>query len=236
MKIKYLFHSGFIVETDDVFLVFDYFKDNCKKPLHSECGQLCPSDIPKDKKVIFFVSHAHYDHFDKEIFNLCDNAKFVISNDLRINKTDNIIVCKPYEKFEVEGMEIKTFGSTDEGLSYLVKIEDKVIFHAGDLNWWHWEGETDTNKSIAKFNFESELDKIKGEKIDIAMFPVDPRLEGAYYFGGKAFIEAIKPDVFIPMHFQDLYSVTDKFKKLIDDNYPNVRVITLLRRGQYIDL
>lgn len=236
MKIKYLFHSGFIVETSEYFLVFDYFKDNCKKPLHMECGQLCQEDIPMDKQIIFFVSHAHYDHFDKEIFKLCPKAKFVISNDLRINKTDNMIVCKPYEEFEVEGLKIKTFGSTDEGLSYLVKIEDKTVFHAGDLNWWHWEGESDQDRELAKGLFESELGKIKGENVDIVMFPVDPRLEGAYYFGGKAFIEEISPKIFIPMHFQDSYSITDKFKKIIDSANLNVRVITLNKRGQDIDL
>lgn len=30
-KIKYLFHSGFLVETEDRIIVFDYFEDNCKK-------------------------------------------------------------------------------------------------------------------------------------------------------------------------------------------------------------
>lgn len=31
--------------------------------------------------------------------------------------------------------------STDEGVAFLVTAEGRTVFHAGDLNWWHWEGE-----------------------------------------------------------------------------------------------
>lgn len=38
-------------------------------------------------------------------------------------------------------MTVETLPSTDEGVAWFVTAEGKFIFHAGDLNWWHWEGE-----------------------------------------------------------------------------------------------
>jgi len=236
IKIKYLFHSGFLLETKDKFLVFDYFKDNCIKHNNVDCGQLKATDFPEDKDVIFFVSHAHYDHFDKEIFKLHQNSKYVISNDLRINKDERTITCAPYENFEVDGIRVKTFGSTDEGLSFLIELNGMNIFHAGDLNWWHWEGESQIEKDNAKNVFFKEMEILAKNRIDIAFFPVDPRLEDAYYYGGKYFIELIKPKVFIPMHFQDCYSITKKFKLLMENEKLSTKIITVEKRGQILDI
>lgn len=238
LKIKYLFHSGFFVETEDKILVFDYFEDNCKKQSAFSCGKLKPEDFSDEKEVIFFVSHAHYDHFDKEIFKLHKNSKYVISNDLRIAKNESITLCEPYQTLEIDGLKIQTFGSTDEGLSFLVNIDGKNIFHAGDLNWWHWEGESESEKENAKKMFFAEVEKLEGIHIDIAFFPVDPRLEDAYFYGGKYFIEKIKPDVFIPMHFQDCYYITKKFKNYmeIETKTDFTRILTMEKRSQVLDI
>ena len=235
-KVTYLFHSGFTIETDTDYIVIDYFRDNCIKQKMRDCGQLSEECMPKDKKITFFVTHAHYDHFDKGIFTLAENAHYLLSDDVKINETDNIKVCAPYEKFIFNDIEVETFGSTDEGLSYLLQIEGQSIFHAGDLNWWHWEGESDEEKVHAKRIFENEISKLIGKKIDIAFFPVDPRLESAYYYGGKYFIEHIKPKYFVPMHFQDSYTVTTKFKNLMTSENVDTKVFNLNKRGEVIEL
>lgn len=236
LKITYLFHSGFTIETNTDFIVIDYFRDNCLKQKMRDCGQLCKDCLPKDKKITFFVTHSHYDHFDKEIFNLSEDAHYLLSDDIKINESERIKVCGPYEKFVFNGIDVETFGSTDEGLSYLITVENKRIFHAGDLNWWHWEGETEIEKSKAKSDFEFEIKKLMGKDIDIAFFPVDPRLEKAYYYGGKYFIEKIKPKNFIPMHFQDSYTITTKFKNLMESKYTDTKVFSLNKRGEVIEL
>lgn len=236
IKIKYLFHSGFLLETDNKFLVFDYFKDNCTKQNNTDCGQLKATDFPDDKEVIFFVSHAHYDHFDKEIFKLHKNSKYIISNDLRINKDERTITCAPYQCFEVDGVKVRTFGSTDEGLSFLIELDGICIFHAGDLNWWHWEGESEEDKQHAKDIFLKEMEILSKNHVDIAFFPVDPRLEDAYYYGGKYFIEMMKPKIFIPMHFQDCYSITGKFKMLMEKENIDTKIVTMEKRGQLLDI
>ena len=135
-----------------------------------------------------------------------------------------------------DDIRIKTYGSTDEGISFEVSVESKVIFHAGDLNWWHWEGETEQEKEAAQKIFFKEIDILKGSKIDIAFFPVDPRLEDAYYYGGKYFIEEVCPKVFIPMHFQDCYYITRKFRAVMENIQNSTRVIEIEKRGQELDV
>lgn len=237
MKIRYLFHSGFLIELENQYIVFDYFKDNCVKQKMKDCGQICEKFLSTRNKVTFFVSHSHYDHFDKEIFKLHPNAKYVISDDVKIKGSDDIKLCSPYEEFSFNGIEIKTFGSTDAGLSFLINVDGKNIFHAGDLNWWHWSGETEAEREYAKKIFFEEIEKLKGLDIDIAFFPVDPRLEDAYYYGGKYFIENIKPKNFIPMHFQDNYYITTKFYNFMEEQKLfGTKIHKITKRGEYIDL
>ena len=56
MKVTYLEHSGFLVELEDSCLLFDYYR-----------GEL--PGLDPDKKMLVFVSHAHYDH--------CGGARFL---------------------------------------------------------------------------------------------------------------------------------------------------------------
>ena len=235
-KITYLFHSGFTIETDSDFIVFDYFKDNCIKQEMKDCGQLSKESFPPNKKITFFVTHAHYDHYDKEIFTLVENAHYLLSDDIKVQESDKIKVCGAHEKLSYNGIGVETFGSTDEGLSYLITLDGRTVFHAGDLNWWHWAGETEQERACAEEAFKYEMEKLMGKKIDIAFFPVDPRLEQAYYYGGKYFIEKIKPKYFIPMHFQDSYTITTKFKKLIESEGLDTKVFNLNKRGEIIEL
>ena len=110
MKITYLFHSGFMVELDNNLFIFDYFKDNCKKNRYRDCGQLKPEDMPKDKNVYIFVSHGHYDHYDKEILTFnADNVNYIFYKEIRVkNEQDNIYYMNPYETLIIDDINIKT--------------------------------------------------------------------------------------------------------------------------------
>ena len=49
------------------------------------------------------------------------------------------------------------------------------------------------------------------EKINVAFFPVDPRLEENTFLGGKYFVQELHPEIIIPMHFGKSYNVTKEF-------------------------
>ena len=55
MTLTYIFHSGFVLETEKSILIFDYWLD-----LN---GVVSPF-LKKDKPVYVFSSHFHEDHFN----------------------------------------------------------------------------------------------------------------------------------------------------------------------------
>lgn len=77
MKITYINHSGFLIETRGCYYIFDYYK-----------GELPPLD--KKKEVIVFCSHFHKDHFNPVIFKILDDMgmtyQAVLAKDIRQRK------------------------------------------------------------------------------------------------------------------------------------------------------
>lgn len=60
MQLTYLFHSGFVFETDRCILVFDYWMD--------PAGAMSRY-LESSKPLYVFSSHFHEDHFNREIFS-----------------------------------------------------------------------------------------------------------------------------------------------------------------------
>ena len=90
-----------------------------------------------------------------------------------------------------------------------MKCGEKTVYHAGDLNWWHWEEESATYNDEMKQNYQREVDKLEGRKIDAAFVPVDPRLEDAYFWGIDYFMRKTDTKVVFPMHFWGKYETID---------------------------
>ena len=202
MKIEYIYHSGFTVETENYFLVFDYFKGDI--------------NLKKNKKTIVFSTHGHPDHFNPQVLKwLEENSHilYVLSSDIKAEPSTHTYIMEPYETLKLFDTQIESFGSTDLGLSFLVKVDNKTIFFAGDLNWWYWDEDSDEEKSSMEKAFKGEVEKLikKNDDIDVVFFPVDPRLDDNYYLGGKYVIDKLKPIAFIPMHFGDKYEITKDF-------------------------
>ena len=107
-----------------------------------------------------------------------------------------------YTTVSVNDVEATQYGSTDEGGSFLVKTDEKIIFHAGDLNWWHWDGDTEENKREADNMFAQELHRLTGLVTDIAFFPVDARLGRVREWGVTAFADTVAiRTALISMHY-----------------------------------
>lgn len=203
MKITYIHHSSFAVEMDKYILLFDYYKGNLPK-------------FDENKKLYVFSSHSHYDHFDKCIFDLektHPNVTYILSNDIHVPKKDNIKFMGANERLLVDDLEIKTLESSDLGVAFIVKVEDKTIYHAGDLNWWHWEGEnTPEDNKYAENLFKKSIDKIKEKSIDVAFLPLDSRQGNFYYLGFDYFMRNTNTNLAFPMHFWRTYSLSQKLK------------------------
>lgn len=215
MKITYIKHSGILVELENDYLLFDYYE-----------GQI-PRLEPK-KKLTVFVSHAHYDHFNEEIFTLFKehpNVCFVVSSDVKTSNHIDLIV-EPNVEVDFNGMIIKTLKSTDIGVAYVVEIDGMTIYHAGDLNLWHFEDDTLEEHNQMQNKFSREIDKLAKVSIDVAFLPLDPR-QGKMAFGGiEEFVEKTNVRWIIPMHTWDKYSIIQEYnacheKQLIEVVHEN---------------
>ena len=114
-------------------------------------------------------------------------------------------------------------------ISFVIERNEKKIFHAGDLNNWHWDEEsTEAEIRAAESAFTRKLRKIASEypEFDLAMFPVDPRLGHNYMKGAMQFVEAIKVKTFAPMHFGIDYKSANKFEDFAKSHGCNFMKIT----------
>ncbi|MEX1378162.1 MAG: MBL fold metallo-hydrolase [Eubacteriales bacterium] len=204
--VKYHEHSGFSIKVDDIFFLFDYYK-----------GDLPTEDIEKAKIPFVFVSHGHKDHYNKAIFSLKEHNKnlvYVLSNGVQVN--EEVVYVLPNQKLIIKGVTIETFESTDEGVCFLITYRGVKIFHAGDLNLWSWRDDsTDEEIKLATKNYYKVINAIlrATPQIDIAFFPVDPRMKKNYEEGAVKFIEALKVLHFFPMHMWGKYKASNVLDK-----------------------
>ncbi len=222
-KIHHIYHSGTAVETDNKLLIFDFYRDIKNRDINEIFPEF------KNKEIFIFVSHAHGDHFNREIlkwYEYNQDIKFIFSSDISINsEKDFYYFLNKDQELKLQNIYIKTLGSTDRGVSFLVKIEDICLFHAGDLNWWHWKSFSQDDLKKEEEQFKNEIDKLQKEAIDIAFIPVDPRLDEYYYLAAEYFVEKINPAFLIPIHFGDKYQVTEKLKEKLADISTEIPVI-----------
>jgi L-ascorbate metabolism protein UlaG (beta-lactamase superfamily) len=219
-EIYHLYHSGVAVKTANNILVFDYYRDS---PAGGEDRSVTEGVITTDflqqaDNVLVFVTHSHSDHFNPVIFDWeteVENISYILSDDVRTPAQGNYYKVGKYEELDLAEVEIETYGTTDQGLSFLVKADGLNIFHSGDLNWWHWNKFSPRERKREEKDFKEELAKLKGKEIDIAFVPVDPRLEEHYYLAGEYFAQEIGPELLVPIHFSSNYSITEEFKKKI---------------------
>lgn len=232
MKITYLGHSGFLAETKEYYLLFDYYT-----------GKL-PVFLP-EKPLTVLVSHAHHDHYNKEIFGLQDayessgrQVAYVLSKDIRrkqaeelVSEKNELLFVKAYETYLLQDgrITVETLRSTDEGVAFLVTISEKekefCFYHAGDLNLWKWEGESKASHNNMEANFRREMERIRGRHFDAAFVPLDPRQEHFAYGGMDIFLETAKADVVFPMHFWKQPEIIRKYLK----ERPKVKNLVVLQ-------
>lgn len=205
MNVKFIAHSSFLIEMDKKVLIFDY----CK-------GKLPRFD--KEKEVYVFFSHGHEDHFNSEIFDLLSKYEkvfYILSNDIKVEPKENFLFIGPNEERTFRDLYIKTLKSTDIGVAFLIDVDFKKIYHAGDLNWWHWTGESEEYNHLAEVSYKEELNKISNERIDVAFVVLDPRQNNEFYMGLDYFMEITNTSKVYPMHMWNHYEVIDKLKNMI---------------------
>ena len=231
VKVTYISHSGFLVELEDAYLLFDYYKGTI------------PEFDPK-KKVYVFASHGHHDHFNHNVFKLLkreNEIHFILSDDIQVDGFKEVTLVGPNTELTVGDCQITTLKSTDLGVAFLVtyshprpeaKGKKFKVYHAGDLNWWHWNGESEEYNKKMKENYQKEIDQLKGEEIDLAFVPLDPRLEDAYLLGLDYFAKQTHTKHIIPMHLWGSYEIIDSLTKdNVSESYRD-KIVCIREEGE----
>lgn len=142
------------------------------------------------------MSHYHADHFNRDIRRWEERAEAYIMHKncwLTMDREEKKHLMVPGDTLTIGDLTVTMYGSTDEGGSFLVKSGEKTIFHAGDLNWWHWAGEPAADNLAARRDFFHELSRFSERQVDVAFFPVDARQQAAREWGVMAYLERVEP-------------------------------------------
>lgn len=217
MRLTYIYHSGFAIEAERYAILIDYFKDTGETP---DRGFVHDELLQRAGTLYILSTHFHADHYNPEILEWKErkpDIQYIFSKDIlkrRRAKADDALFMKKGDVFEDENLRIEAFGSTDAGISFLIEAEGKHLFHAGDLNNWHWKDES-TPQEVAKAegDYLHELGVLAQavSHLHLVMFPVDPRIGTDFMRGARQFIDRIKTDVFVPMHFWERPAETVAF-------------------------
>ena len=199
--VTHYYHSGFSVACDDSILIFDYWLGEDEEL--AEEYRLTPAELEQYRHIFVFISHDHPDHLDPVVFTWKDlpGIQYIVSSDMPVGTRGRRMAPGDTLRFSEE-VEVTAFDSTDLGVSFLVDFRGLMVFHAGDLNFWHWRDES-TMKEIeeADTEFRRAIAPICGRPVDLAFFPLDPRQGTMFEAGANFFILSVKPRILIPMHY-----------------------------------
>ena len=153
MKLDYIYHSGFAIEADGITVIIDYYKDSSEEA--PDRGIVHDHLLKKPGTLYVLSSHFHPDHFNRNILSWKEqrpDIRYIFSKDIlkhrRATAKDAVYINKG-DVYEDENIRIEAFGSTDVGISFLIDLQGVRLFHAGDLNNWHWSEES-TPQEIRK--------------------------------------------------------------------------------------
>ena len=240
MVLTYYMHSGFSCAVGDTLLVFDYWRGE-----HDElpdAARITAEQLRGFKKVYVFISHSHPDHFDPIVYSWREEAPvtYIVSHELPVGTRGKRMYPGDTLSFE-DGLTVSAYDSTDLGVSFLVDVAGIRVFHAGDLNFWHWreestlaeieEAETAFRTAVAPLE---RLSREPDGTIDVAFFPVDPRQGSLFDAGANYFIMSCKPRLMIPMHFWERAEIAVEFARR--GRTRETEIIAMTRPGENVVL
>ena len=210
MEVTYIHHSCFLVETDRFYYLFDYEK-----------GVLPKMDVKKP--VLVLSSHGHGDHYNPEIFSMLadlgmQHIRGILSDDIRVPENVNVLRVAPEREYVLGTQQrLTTFRSTDLGVAFLIEDQNERIYHAGDLNDWVWDEETEAYNTEMTANYHRQIallsEKLNDQKLDAAFVVLDPRQEKDYDRGLCFFLENISAKRVYPMHYWGDPGIIETFLK-----------------------
>ncbi len=201
-------HSCFQIEDDKCVFLFDWYDET-------------PPVLDGSKMIYVFNSHKHGDHYHpclQEMADQYENIQFIWSKEIKMPKDNpRFLAVKRREVYELTNavpIRVETLESTDLGVAFLIAYDGKVIYHAGDLNWWSWSGESYAWNRNMEARFKQIMQQLEGKHIDLAFVPLDPRQEERFCWGFDYFLQHTRPDCVFPMHMWEQFDTVATWKAM----------------------
>lgn len=223
MKINFFRHSFFKISGNGVNILIDpYTNENKCKPDYKELVK-CP-DLGQHLSGIdlILLTHEHFDHFEKETVEKIanENHSFVVGNEELLKTlnipTDLMKPAKGFETLNIKNAGIECFPAHHHNsfypLSYLVKIGNESVFHAGDTEL---------------------VDYFSKIRPTVALLPIGGSVTMDVVDAVRA-IKMMKPDYAIPMHYDTWESIKadpNEFKAKIEKSILKTKAV-ILKPGQ----
>lgn len=200
IQLDWLGHSGFLIRNSKVIYIDPFsIKEN----------------LPKADYI--FLTHSHYDHCSFEDIEkiLGEKTKIIAPADcqskvFRTQKEIQFEVIEENQEIDLNGIKVSIlpsynidkpfhfFGSG--GVGYLIKINDVLIYHAGDTD------------------VIPEMQKLTGYKQPgknfIALLPVSGKFTMSYEEAVEA-VKLIQPTISIPIHYGSVVGTIEDAKEFV---------------------
>ncbi len=226
--LKWFPNSWFQIKKGDKVIYIDpaylkpMFNDYLKKTGAEESSEL-PEDLEKADMIL--ITHEHPDHCSSATISALKQEDTLImapktcadelNEDIKIVTSgeelfyDNVQI-KVVDAYNTEsGRSKMKFHKKGKSVGYLITLEGKTIYHAGD---------TDVIPEMKEFGH-----------VDIALIPTG----GTYTMDMEEAVDAVmtvKPEIVIPMHVKD--SDPNEFKKIVEEK-SDIKVVPLEIGGVY---
>jgi len=213
--IWHLGHSANLLKIDDRLFVFDY--PYSTTAMDEILRHLEPEEI-RYENVYVFASHHHGDHHKNAIYGWKEKIprlKFIIPEYMTRSRPEDAHLVAPDRTIELDGMKIRAYPSTDEGVAFSINVGGKHIYFSGDNGCWNYK----TTRTAKQYIDEDLAAVDRTTPIDIAFQVCDPLLEsqGRGDGGITAFATAFQPKLLIPLHLRGNYKfpavVRERLKK-----------------------
>ncbi|WP_099212283.1 metal-dependent hydrolase [Thermococcus henrietii] len=223
VKVKFLGHAAFLIEGSKKILIDPFLSDNPQAAVK-------PEEVEAD---LILVTHAHGDHVGDAVeIAKRTGAKIVAMFDVAnyiAQKAEGVeVIGMNYGPTEVDGVgivQVPAWHSSSDGVhsignpcGYIVKLDGKTIYHAGD---------TFVFLDMGLF---SEL----YGPIDVALLPIGGHFTMGPREAAKA-VELLKPKKVVPMHYNTWPPISadpEEFKRLVGDKAE----VVILKPGEELEL
>ncbi len=213
VELRWLGHAGFLIKNSSVIYIDPY---NISEGL--------------EKADFILITHSHYDHCSLPDLNkiVKDGTKVLCPADcqssiMKITTLVRMEIIQPGSEFTFGKIKIsaipaynndKSYHPKEEGwVGYVVKINDVIIYHAGDTD------NIDEMKKLTGYN--------QAEKKFIALLPVGGKYTMDFEEAAEA-AKTIKPFLAIPMHYGSVVGTkedAENFKKECEEAKINAEVM-----------